>query len=127
MRSQRVLLGELVIDKEPPIELYAELPSADTRKKCAALKDRLAYLLDTRFRPSAIENGSLPGMTVEEVAEQLHCACVTVLRMVRRGQLHPIRESDDSEPYFDPAEVAGIKSIPLGLILSRIVPFKLGH
>lgn len=122
MRSQRVLLGELITDKEPPIELYAELSSADTRKKCAALKDRLAYLLDARFRPSAPIVGALPGMTVEEVAEQLHCACLTVLRLVRRGKLRPICESDDSEPYFDPAEVAGIRGVPLGSILSKSIP-----
>jgi len=122
MPSQKVLLGELVIDREPPIELYAELPTADTRKKCAALKDRLAFLLDTRFRPSGPEEGFLPGMTVEEVAETLHCRCMMVLRMVKRGQLHPVGESDDNEPYFDPAEVANIKPVPLGRILSRLIP-----
>ena len=121
MRSQRVLLGELIIDKEPPIELYAELPSADAHKKCAALKDRLAYLLDTRFRPSAPTASPFPGMTVEEVAQELRCPCLTVLRLVRRGKLHPIHQNDDSEPYFDREEVADIKAARFA-ILSRLVP-----
>ena len=60
MRTRWVLLGELVIDTEPPIELRAELASTEAGKKAAVLKDRLAYLLDTRFRPADPEPLKLP-------------------------------------------------------------------
>ena len=52
--------GELVIDTEPPIELRAELASTEAGKKAAVLKDRLAYLLDTRFRPAIPNRLKLP-------------------------------------------------------------------
>ena len=87
MRTQEVLLGQLVIEREPPIELRAELPCVEAARKAAVLKDRLAYLLDTRFRPSDPEPRPLPGLTVQEVAELLHCRCKTVLRMIKRGEL----------------------------------------
>lgn len=58
MRQQRVLLGELMIDREPPIQLHVELPSDEAAKKVAALKERLVFLLDTRFRPANPEPDS---------------------------------------------------------------------
>jgi len=123
MRTQRVLLGELVIDREPPIELRAELSCADAGEKAAVLKDRLAFLLDTRFRPAAPEPVARPGLTVEDVAASLHCRCRTVLQMIRRGKLHPISD-EDGELYFDREEVAKIAHIPISPKLSRIVPRK---
>jgi hypothetical protein len=122
MRKQRVRLGQMVIAGEAPIDLFADLPCDSLQTKVAALKDRLAYILDTRFRPVDPGLSGLPGLTVEQVAEKLNCRCVMVLRMVKRGQLHPFVEGDDSEPYFDPVEVAGIKAVPPGTILSRLIP-----
>jgi hypothetical protein len=121
MRTQRVLLGELVVDREMPIELRAELPLAEVSEKAAVLKGRLVYLLDTRFRPSDPELPSRYGLTVEDVAESLHCRCRTVLRMIKSGQLHPLND-DDGEFYFDPAEIAGITHVPINPSLSRLVP-----
>ncbi len=118
MRTQRVLLGQLVIDREPSIDLYAELPSAEARKKSAALKDRLAYLLDTRFRPAEPEPAPKLKLTVEDVAGALHCRCRTVLRMTKRGELHPVSD-EDGELYFDPAEVESVKHVPISPTLSR--------
>jgi hypothetical protein len=120
MRTQRVVLGELVIDGKSPIELRAELPSAKARENTGVLKDKLAYLLDTRFRPSDPEPLPRPGLTVEDVAALLHCRCRTVLRMIKQGQLHPF--TDDDELYFDREEVARIAHIPLDHGLSRPVP-----
>jgi hypothetical protein len=122
MRTRRVSLGELVIDKEPPIELRAELPSVEAGKKAAVLKDRLAYLLDTRFRPADPEPPETPGLTVEEVAESLHCRFRTVSQMIRRGKLHPV--TDAGELYFDPSEVASVTHVPINSGLSRLVPRK---
>jgi excisionase family DNA binding protein len=121
MRTRRVLLGELVIGSEPAIELRAELPCREASKKAAVLKDRLAYLLDTRFRPAEPEPPETPGLTVEEVAESLHCRCRTVLQMIRRGKLHPVSD-EDGELYFDPAEVANVTHVPINSGLSRLVP-----
>jgi hypothetical protein len=121
MRIQRVLLGELVIDGESPIELRAELPSAEVREKAAVLKDRLAYLLDTRFRPADPEPFPLHDLTVEDVAGLLHCSCRIVLQMVKRGKLHPFSD-ENGEPYFQREEVALVAHLPLGHGLSRIVP-----
>ena len=115
-----MLLGELVIDKEPPIELYVELPRDQVVKKAAAMKDRLAFLLDTRFRPSDPEPPNSTDLTVEEVAELFHCRVGTVLRMIRRGHLHP-RTGDDGESYFDRAEVERVNRAPLSAKLSRFV------
>ena len=118
MDTQKVLLGELVIDNEPPIELRADLPSGEVRKRTAALKDRLAYLLDTRFRPADPEPPRI--LTVEDVADLLHCRCRTVLRMIRRGDLHP-RNGEDGELYFDRAEVERVQYLPLGGKLTRLI------
>jgi hypothetical protein len=107
--------------KEPPIQLRVELPCAEVGKKSAVLKDRLAYLLDTRFRPANAEPLQKPKLTVTNVAELLHCRCVTVLLMIKRGQLHPFN-GDDDELYFDPEEVAGVRHVPLNRILSRLIP-----
>ena len=121
MATQKVLLGELVIDNEPPIELRADLPFGEVGKRTAVLKDRLAYLLDTRFRPADPEPPKT--LTVEDVADLLHCRCRTVLRMIRHGDLHSI-VGDDGELYFDRAEVEGIRHVPLATILSRLIPTK---
>lgn len=109
MRTQRVLLGEMLIEKEPPIELYVELPRSEVGKRSAAMKDRLAYLLDTRFRPANPVPAHKLKLTVEDVADLLHCRCRTVMRMVRRGELHPVSD-EDSELYFDPAEVENVRT-----------------
>jgi hypothetical protein len=41
MHTQRVLLAELLINQETPIERHAELPSTEMVKKTVVLKDRL--------------------------------------------------------------------------------------
>src|ERR1700722_1477139 len=110
MRKQRVLLGELTIDKEPPIELHVDLPYPEAREKSAVLKDRLVFLLDARFRPACPEPASRYGLTVEDVADLLRCRCLTVLEMIKHGNLHPFSD-EDGELHFDPAEIAGITHI----------------
>lgn len=121
MRTQRVLLGAMVIDREPPIELYTNLRASEVAKKSAMLKDRLAYLLDTRFLPADPEPHPKPGLTVEEVADLLHCRCRTVLRMIKRGDLQP-SSNEDGEVYFDRKEVESIKHVPASPILFRLIP-----
>ena len=101
MRKQRVLLGALTIDNEPPIELQVELVFSEVRRKSAVLKDRLVYLLDTRFRPAMPEPRQSANFTIADVTDLFQCHRVTVLRMIRRGQLHPVGDGD--EMYFDPA------------------------
>jgi hypothetical protein len=123
MRTQRVLLGQLVIDRELPIDLFAEVPSSEASEAVASLKDRLAFLLDARFHPSDPLPPPRLGPTVEDVAEMLQCRCRTVLRMVRQGQHHPSAD-EDGELYFDRAEVARIVHVPLSPKLSRLVPPK---
>ena len=121
---QRVLLGEMVIDREPPIELHVELPYAETHKKSAALKDRLAYLLDTRFRPADPNPEPEPcqshTLTVAGVADLLRCHCQTVLRMMRRGRLHPVSD-EHGELQFDPAEIESVRYISPGSVISRFI------
>jgi len=123
MRTQRVLLGQLVFDREPPIDLFVELPSEEVRTKSVVLKDRLAELLNTRFQPSDPLPPPRLGPTVEDVAALLHCRCRTVLRMIEHGQLHPFSD-EDGELYFDREEVAKIAHIPLSPKLSRLIPRK---
>jgi hypothetical protein len=102
--SQRIFLGELVIDLDLPIELYVELPREEVRIKAAVLKDRLAFLLDTRFRPSNPLAPEETGLTLVEVADRLQCGCRTVLSMITRGDLHPVSD-EDGELHFDRAEM----------------------
>jgi hypothetical protein len=42
----------MAIDKEPPVDLFVDLPFATVAQKSAVLKERLAFLLDTRFQPA---------------------------------------------------------------------------
>lgn len=121
MRTQRVLLGAIVIYKEPAIELFVDLPEDEVRKQSAILKDRLAYLLDTRFQPSEPVRIRHPGLTVEDVATELHCRCRTVLRMVKRGDLHPTAD-DDGELYFDAGEVSRMNYVSLSRKVARLIP-----
>lgn len=112
MRIQRVLLGVISIDRLPAIELFADLAESEIREQSAVMKDRLAYLLDTRFQPSEPILSQNPGLTVEDVANELHCRCRTVLQMVKRGDLHPLMV--DNEPYFDPKEIRSVRYVPFG-------------
>lgn len=120
MHTRQVLLGELIIDDESRIEVQASIRSAEVARKVAVLKDRLAYLLDTRFRPAVPEPEKSSRLTVEEVAESLHCHCRTVLQLIRQGELHPIGE--DGELYFDPDDVAKVTQVQINPKLSRLVP-----
>jgi hypothetical protein len=52
MDTQSVLLGEIVLGNEPRIKLYADTAVPLSRAGIAGLKDKLAFLLDSRFRPS---------------------------------------------------------------------------
>jgi len=45
-----VLIGEIILNQEPRITLYAESPIPVSREGIAILKDKLVNLLDTRFR-----------------------------------------------------------------------------
>ncbi|SRR5208283_3809555 len=120
MRTQQVLLGELVIDNESAIELRAKVPSSEVARKVAILKDRLAFLLDTRFRPADPEPPRTSRLSVQDVAESLHCRCRTVLEMIRRGEIHPVR-GEDGEIYFDPSEIARMTHVRINPKLSRLV------
>ncbi len=115
--SQRVFIGELVIDLELPIELYVELPRDRARIEAAVLKDRLTFLLDTRFRPSdplpPEKNRADVG---QKWAELLQCRCRTVLSMITRGDLHPVSD-EDGELYFERAEME--KLVPRRLRVSE--------
>src|SRR5579872_6973322 len=101
MREQRIFLGEMRIDNESPIDLFMDLPACSVVKKAALLKDRLKYLLDTRFSPSSPEKEEI---TIEEVTKILNCSCRTVLRMIRRGELHVTERNEDI--YFCRTEVS---------------------
>ncbi len=105
-----MLIGEIVIDDEPPITLHAQLASDETREKSAVLKDKLAYLLGTRFRPAKPAPAGLY-MSIEEVVETWHCYRATVLRMINEEQLHPL--TIDGEVRFNRTEVLSLaKSVP---------------
>jgi hypothetical protein len=52
MDTESVLLGEIVLGNEPRIKLFADTATGLSRAGIAELKDKLAFLLDSRFRPS---------------------------------------------------------------------------
>ncbi len=105
MRTQSVCIGEIVIDAEP-ITLRAEISGKTSPARIALLKYKLAYLLDTRFRPSPPPAGT--EMTIDEVTALWHCHRVTVLRRMKSGELHAVSD-EDGELRFDRAEVARLK------------------
>ena len=111
MDKQTVLIGEIVLGSESIVlraEVTGKLPSAGI----ALLKYKLAYLLDTRFRPASPEPTS--EMTLEEVVVFWKCHRVTVLRRVETGDLHPVTD-EDGELRFDRAEVEKLaSSVPAG-------------
>jgi hypothetical protein len=115
MRQQMVIIGELVINREPLLNFeWNCLRAKQTRR----LPHSNTGSLDTRFLAGDPEKRKHPGLTVEEVARLLHCRCRSVLRMIRRGDLHPFT-GEDGELYFDRVEVEIITHVPLNDILSR--------
>jgi hypothetical protein len=120
MDKQAVLIGEIILNLEPRITLYAETVIPLSPEGIAALKDKLVNLLDTRFHPSepvspAQRARPAPdgrSLTVEDAAALLHCRCRTVLKMVKRGELHPTSD-EDGELYFNPEEIASVAHLPI--------------
>ena len=108
MDRQSVLIGEIVIDQEPRIALYAQTDIPISREGIAVLKDKLAYLLDSRFRP-AEPPAPRREMTISEVIETWHCYRSTVLRFVREGLLHPTQVNGDLR--FDRLEVLSLEKL----------------
>ena len=100
MSKQQVLIGEILLDGEP-LSLRVEVGEPVSRARSAILKYKLAYLLDTRFRPAAPEPSKEMGL--DEVMALWGCHRVTVLRRLERGELHPIDKGGDLR--FDRAEV----------------------
>jgi hypothetical protein len=119
MGKQAVLIGEIILDQKPRVTLYAETQIPVSPEGIAVLKDKLVYLLDTRFEPAEPEPLRL-GLTVEDVAGLLHCRCLTVLKVVKQGKVFPI-SIEDGEMYFNREEIAKIAHIPLSPNVSRIV------
>jgi hypothetical protein len=118
MRKQRVLLGQVMLNGEPPMDLFVDLPIDTAAKKAAALKERLAYILDTRFQPSDPESSEL---TAEQVTKILRCTHLSLLRLIRSGKLHPVL-GDDGGPRFDSTEVAAIRHVPISRVLLKLLP-----
>ena len=103
MTKQSVRIGEVVLDQEPRISLYAESPLPISERGVEVLKEKLANLLDKRFQPADLPHRTL---TIGEVIETWHCYRATVLRLIRQGKLHPIEVN--SELQFDRLEVLSL-------------------
>ena len=101
MDTQSVLIGQIVLGNEPRISLYAETPVPLSREGIATLKDKLATILDSRFRAS--DPPCREEMSIAEVAARWHCRAATVLRRIRTGELHPIERNNDV--FFRRSEV----------------------
>ena len=104
MDKQSVLIGEIVLDHEPRISLYADTLVPLSKAGVAVMKDKLANILDTRFRPAAPPLNA--EMTIDEVTALWHCPRATVLRRIRAGEIHPIQR--DEQVLFDRSEVEGL-------------------
>ena len=111
MGKRSMLIGEIILNQEPRIVLYAETEIPLSPEGIKLLKDGLANQFDVRFRP--FDPGPLPrySLTVEDVAALLHHSCQSVLRMIDQGRLHPISD-EDGELYFDREEVAKLAHLP---------------
>ena len=105
MEKQSVLIGEIVLENEPRIALYAQTPIPLSNTGVVVLKDKLAFLLDSRFHAS---DPSRPYMSIAEIQEKWNCPPAKIAHLVRCDRLHPLVMND--EAYFDPAEVARVLS-----------------
>ena len=103
-----MLVGELVIGNEPPIRLYAQSEIPISPADIAIVKDQLAFLLAERFRPSALPARNHK-MTIDEVTALSQRHRVTVLRLMRSGELHPLENRGDVR--FDRAEVERLANL----------------
>ena len=105
------LLGTLELQNEPPILLCAYSQKNKDARHEASLRRRLLDLLDGPFHPlsTAMEESTRCRLiSVDELLALWGCHRITVLRLIKRGQLHPIGPPD--EMYFDRAEVDGIRN-----------------
>jgi hypothetical protein len=103
MDRQSVRIGEIVLDKEPRIALYAESRIPLSNAGIAVLKNKMAFLLDSHFRASDRDHRYVSMAAVEE---RWNCSATTIARLVRRGRLHPMVLND--EAFFDRDEVARV-------------------
>ena len=108
VRRQFVLLGTVHPKSEFALPVYAKCLTETEKQAAISLKAKLALLLDKQFRPAEISKSRLPSslMHVDEVLVLWACHRITVLRLIKRGQLHPI-EVDD-EMFFERSEVVGL-------------------
>jgi hypothetical protein len=110
MGRQPVLIGDVILNHEPSITLYAEAEIPPSQEGIALLKDKLANLPDSRFAPSD-PTPAHRTLKIGEVIETWHCYRATVVRLIREGQLHPIKV--DGELQFDRLEVISLaRSVP---------------
>ena len=105
MTKQLRLVGTVNLDDEPPVLLC----TYDRRKTGAAIADlerKLLDLIDGSFRPAHRGKpgpNTCPLMSLKEVLALWRCHRVTVLRLIKRGLLHPIHEIEPM--YFERSEV----------------------
>lgn len=108
MMKRLTLVGTLELPDEPPI-LLCTYGGSSTAAARAGLESKLQALIDGSFHPvsrgKATERLS-PLMTLNEVLILWQCHRITILRLIRRGRLHPIGALDAM--YFERAEVMKI-------------------
>ena len=103
MTKQLVHIGEVVLDSEPQISLYADAQLPISEQGFEILKEKLAVSFDVRFHPAEAAESPRRTLSIGEVIETWHCYRATVLRMIREGKLHPINVG--GELRFDRLEV----------------------
>jgi len=104
MTKRLTLLGTVDLQGEPPVLLC----TYGNRKNAAAiagLERKLFDLIDGPFHPASGQSdpGSSALMTLNDVLALWHCHRITVLRLIKRGLLHPIGDIDPI--YFERSEV----------------------
>jgi len=87
MNERNVVLGEIVLNGES-IALRAEIAGPIIPARVELIKYKLAYLLDTRFKPAPPPERK--EMTIDELTARWKCHRVTILRRIQMGDLHPI-------------------------------------
>jgi len=100
MDERNVVLGEIVLDRES-IVLHAEMAGPMIPARIALIKYKLAFILDTRFKPAPPPESK--EMTIDELTVRWKCHSTIILRRIEAGELHPIER--DGEMLFDREEV----------------------
>lgn len=105
MDERKVVLGEIALNGESVV-LRAEIAGPIVPARVELIKYKLAYLLDTRFKPAPPAQNK--EMAVDKLTARRKSRRVTILRRIEVGELNPIQRRGGIR--FDREEVERLRA-----------------